>query len=60
MLLAIAYHQVHKAHAVGIVKIAREDGETNLADVLTNCLLGPWLRELCSYVLCGADMFQRY
>lgn len=51
MLLAIAYHQVHKAHAVGIVKIAKEDGETNLADVLTNCLLGPWLRELCSYVL---------
>jgi hypothetical protein len=48
---AIAYHQVCEAQAAGIVRIAKEDGETNLADVLTKCLLGPRLRKLCSCVL---------
>ncbi len=48
---AIAYHRVREAQAAGIVRIAKEDGETNLADVLTKCILGPWLRELCSRVL---------
>ena len=32
---AIAYHRVREAQAAGIVRIAKEDGETNLADVLT-------------------------
>ncbi len=44
---AIAYHQVREAQAAGIVRIAKEDRETNLADVLTKCLPGPQLRELC-------------
>ena len=35
----------------GIVRIAKEDGETFLADMLTKCLPGPRLRELCSGVL---------
>jgi hypothetical protein len=48
---AIAYHRVREAQAAGIVRIAKEDGETNLADVLTKCLPGPRLRELCSRVL---------
>ena len=48
---AIACHQVREVQAAGIVRIAKEDGETNLADVLTKCLLGPRLRELCSPVL---------
>jgi len=48
---AIAYHRVHEAQAAGIVRIAKEDRETNLADVLTKCLPGPRLRELCSRVL---------
>jgi hypothetical protein len=45
---AIAYHRVREAQAAGIVRIAKEDGETNLADVLTKCLPGPRLREFCS------------
>ncbi len=48
---AITYHRVREAHAAGIVRIAKEDGETNLADVQTKCLPGPRLRQLCSRVL---------
>ena len=48
---AIAYHRVREAQAAGIVRIAKEDGETNLADILTKCLPGPRLRQLCSRVL---------
>jgi len=47
----IAYHQVCEVQATSIVQIAKEDGETNLAEVLTKCLLGPRLRQLCSCVL---------
>ena len=48
---AIAYHRVREAQVVGIVRIAKEDGETNLADILTKRLPGPRLRQLCSHVL---------
>ena len=49
---AIAYHQVCEVQATGIVWIAKEDGETNLTEVLTKCLPGPQLLdELCSCVL---------
>ncbi|KAI2511614.1 Reverse transcriptase (RNA-dependent DNA polymerase) [Fragilaria crotonensis] len=48
---AIAYHRVREAQAAGIVRIAKEDGETSLADILTKCLPGPRLRQLCSRVL---------
>jgi hypothetical protein len=49
--MQFAYHRVREAQAAGIVRIAKEDGETNLADVLFKCLPGPRLRELCSRVL---------
>jgi len=48
---AIAYHCVHEAQAAGVVRIAHEDGETNLANVLTKSLPGPRLHELISYIL---------
>ena len=48
---AIAYHRVREAQAAGVVRIAHEDGETNLADVLTKSLPGPRLHELISYIL---------
>ena len=35
---------------VAIVRIAKEDGETILADVLTKCLPGPQLRELLVFL----------
>jgi hypothetical protein len=48
----IAYHRVWEAQqAAGIVRIAKEDGETNLADILTKCLPGPGLRILSGYIM---------
>ena len=48
---AIAYHRAREAQAAGIVRIAKEDGETNLADLFTKLLPGPRLRELVGKVL---------
>jgi hypothetical protein len=48
---AIAYHRVREAQAAGTVRIAKEPGETNLADLLTKCLPGPRLRMLIKRVL---------
>ena len=47
----IAYHHVHEAQAVGVVRIAHKDSETNLTNVLTKSLPGPRLHELISYTL---------
>lgn len=35
---AIAYHRAREAQAAGTIRIAKEDGESNLADGLTKCL----------------------
>ena len=49
---AIAYHdRAREAQAAGIVRIAKEDGATNLADLFTKLLAGPRLRELSGKVL---------
>jgi hypothetical protein len=48
---SIAYHRVREAAAAGTVRIAKEDGQTNIADLLTKPLGGPRLKELCSMVL---------
>ena len=48
---AIAYHLVREAQAAGVIQIAKEDGETNLADVLTKSLPGPQLRIMMSFIL---------
>ena len=47
----IAYHCMCEAQAMGVVRIAHKDCETNLADVLTKSLPGPRLHELISYIL---------
>jgi hypothetical protein len=39
--VAICYHRVREAHAMGMVRFAKEHTSTNLADVLTKCLPGP-------------------
>ena len=39
--LAICYHCVQEACASGMIQIAKEDGATNQADVLTKSLPGP-------------------
>jgi hypothetical protein len=48
---AIAYHRVREAVAQGAVRIAKEDGKTNLADILTKPLPGPQMKELLYHIL---------
>jgi hypothetical protein len=48
---AIAYHKVREAVAQGTIRIAKKNGETNLADVLTKPLSGPRLKGLIQYIL---------
>ena len=48
---AIAYHRTREAIAADIVRIAWENGDTNISDLLTKLLPGPRLRELMRYVL---------
>ncbi|KAL7557771.1 hypothetical protein ACA910_020288 [Epithemia clementina (nom. ined.)] len=47
----IAYHCTHEAQAAGIVHIVWEEGETNLADILTKLLPGPRLRFLAQRIM---------
>ena len=35
---SIAYHRVHEAVAAGTIQVTKEDGKTNLANVLTKLL----------------------
>ena len=37
---AINYHAVREEAVVGILRFGKEDGETNLADLLTKVLIG--------------------
>jgi hypothetical protein len=48
---AIAYHRVREAVAAGTIRIAWEPTDTNIADMLTKCLVGPALAEMCARVL---------
>lgn len=48
---AIAFHRVREAAAAGMIRIAKEDTETNLADLLTKPLAGPRLKNLVSHIL---------
>jgi hypothetical protein len=48
---AIAYHKVREAVAQGTIRIAKEDGKTNLADILTKPLPGPRMKELLYHIL---------
>ena len=48
---AINYHRTREAVAAGVIRIAKEDSATNLADLLTKCVSGPTLRELISRIL---------
>ena len=47
----ICYHRVREAQAANIIRVAHEDGKTNLADIFTKNLPGPRLRELVGYIL---------
>jgi hypothetical protein len=48
---AIAYHRAREALAAGFIRLAWESGDTQIGDLLTKLMPGPWLRELVGYVL---------
>jgi hypothetical protein len=48
---AINYHRTREAIAAGVIRVAKEDTKTNIADLLTKCLPGPVLREHAQRIL---------
>jgi RPA family protein len=48
---AIAYHRVREAQAAKIIRVAKEPGETNLADILTKLMPAPRMKELLQRIL---------
>jgi len=48
---AINYHVVREAVAAGILRVGKEDGETNLADLLTKVLNGEKRWRLCWHLM---------
>ena len=48
---AINYHAVREAVVAGILRVGKEDGETNLADLLTKILTAKRQYKLCWYIM---------
>jgi hypothetical protein len=48
---AINYHAVREAVAAGILGVGKEDGETNLADLLTKVLTGKKRWNICWHIM---------
>jgi hypothetical protein len=48
---AIKYHVVQEAAAAGILHVGKEDGETNLADLLTKVLNGEKHCNICWHIM---------
>jgi hypothetical protein len=48
---AINYHTVREAVAAGILRVGKEDGETNLADLLTKVLNGEKRWNICWHIM---------
>jgi hypothetical protein len=48
---AINYHAVREAAAAGILRVGKEDGETNIADLLTKVLSGEKRWNLCWHIM---------
>ena len=48
---SINYHTVQEAAAAGILRVGKEDGETNLADLLTKVLNGEKRWNICWHLM---------
>ena len=48
---AINYHAVQEAAAAGIIRVGKEDGETNIADLLTKVLSGEKRWNICWHIM---------
>ena len=47
----VAYHKSRESIAARIIRVAKESGATNLADILTKLLTGSALRDACSRIM---------
>ncbi len=47
----INYHAVHEAVAAKIIRVGKEDGMTNLADLFTKVLTADRRRALCHHIM---------
>jgi hypothetical protein len=48
---AINYHSVREAAAAGILRVGKEDGETNAADLLMKSLTGQRRWDICWHLM---------
>jgi hypothetical protein len=48
---AINYHAVREAAAAGILRVGKEDGETNLADLLMKVLSSEKRWKICWHIM---------
>ena len=48
---AINYHAVREAAAAGILRVGKEDGQSNLADLLTKVMSGQRRWDLCHMIM---------
>jgi hypothetical protein len=48
---SINYHIIHEAAAMGMIRVGKEDTETNLADLLTKVLCQPRREKLLSVIM---------
>jgi hypothetical protein len=48
---AINYHAVREAAVAGILRVGKEDGETNVADLLTKVLSGKKHWNICWHIM---------
>jgi hypothetical protein len=56
---AINYHAVREVVAAGILRVGKEDGETNLADLLTKVVTGQKRWDFCYCLFCGVGLTAR-
>ena len=49
---AMNYHSFLESVASDIIQIGKEDGENNLADLLTKVMTGNKLWDLCYHIFC--------
>jgi hypothetical protein len=49
---AMNYHAVREAVVAGILRVGKEDGETNLVDLLTKAIMGQKRWDFCYCLFC--------
>jgi hypothetical protein len=50
--MKLNYHAIREAVAAGILRVGKEDGKTNLADILTKMIVGQKRWDFCFHLFC--------